>query len=84
MPISGQSSLTGVQSGMKAPCDISLILSFLQELQDKGCTPFMLKVYMAAITANHTSHGWPVGWKEQINDTVLERGLKAESTSPLF
>lgn len=54
MPISGQSSLTGVQSGMNAPCDISLILSFLQELRDKGCTPFMLKVYMAAITANHT------------------------------
>lgn len=34
-------------------CDISAILSFLQELLDKGCTPSMLKVYMVAITVNH-------------------------------
>lgn len=34
-------------------CDISAILSFLQELLDKGCTPSMLKVYIAAITVNH-------------------------------
>lgn len=34
-------------------CDISAILSFLQELLDKGCTSSMLKVYMPAITVNH-------------------------------
>ncbi len=34
-------------------CDISLILSFLQELLDKGCSPSTLKVYVAAIAASH-------------------------------
>ncbi|XP_048019354.1 uncharacterized protein LOC125250684 [Megalobrama amblycephala] len=34
-------------------CDISLILSFLQELLDKGHTPSTLKVYVAAIAASH-------------------------------
>ncbi len=30
-----------------------MILSFLQELLDKGCSPSMLKVYVAAIVASH-------------------------------
>ncbi|XP_057175774.1 uncharacterized protein LOC130545349 [Triplophysa rosa] len=34
-------------------CDISLILSFLQELLDKGRSPSTLKVYVAAIAASH-------------------------------
>ncbi len=34
-------------------CDISVILSFLQELLDKGRSPAMLKVYVAAIAASH-------------------------------
>ncbi|KAL0171020.1 hypothetical protein M9458_035616, partial [Cirrhinus mrigala] len=34
-------------------CDISLILSFLQELLDKGCSHSTLKVYVAAIAAYH-------------------------------
>ncbi len=34
-------------------CHISLILSFLQELLDKGHSPSMLKVYLAAISASH-------------------------------
>ncbi len=34
-------------------CDISLILSFLQELLKKGCSPSTLKVYVAAIAASH-------------------------------
>ncbi|KAL0204017.1 hypothetical protein M9458_002035, partial [Cirrhinus mrigala] len=34
-------------------CDISVILSFLQELLDKGRSPSTLKVYVAAITASH-------------------------------
>ncbi|KAL0173136.1 hypothetical protein M9458_033447, partial [Cirrhinus mrigala] len=34
-------------------CDISVILSFLQELLDKGRSPSTLKVYVAAIAAFH-------------------------------
>ncbi len=34
-------------------CDISLILSFLQELLDKGRSPSTLKVYVTAIAATH-------------------------------
>ncbi len=34
-------------------CDISLILSFLQELLEKGRSPSTLKVYVAAIAASH-------------------------------
>ncbi len=34
-------------------CDISLILSLPQELLDKGRSPSMLKVYVAAIAALH-------------------------------
>lgn len=34
-------------------CDISLILSFLQELLDKGHTPSTFKVYVVAIPASH-------------------------------
>lgn len=33
------------------------VLTFLQELMDKGCTPSTLKVYMAAIAANHALVG---------------------------
>ncbi|KAL0165908.1 hypothetical protein M9458_037752, partial [Cirrhinus mrigala] len=36
-------------------CDISVILSFLQELLDKGRSPSTLKVYVAAIAASHAS-----------------------------
>ncbi len=32
--------------------DISMILSFLQELLEKGCYPSMLKVHVAAIAAS--------------------------------
>ncbi len=34
-------------------CDILLILSFLQELLEKGCSPSTLKIYVAAIAASH-------------------------------
>ncbi len=34
-------------------CDISLILSYLQELLEKGRSPSTLKVYVAAIAALH-------------------------------
>ncbi len=34
-------------------CDISLILSFPQELLDKGRSPSTLKVYVADIAASH-------------------------------
>ncbi len=34
-------------------CDMSSVLTFLQELLNKGCIPSMLKVYVAAITVNH-------------------------------
>ncbi len=35
-------------------CDISLILSFLQELLEKVRSPSTLKVYVAAMAASHT------------------------------
>ncbi len=34
-------------------CDISMILSYLQDLFDKGSSPSTLKVYVAAIAASH-------------------------------
>ncbi len=33
--------------------DLSVVLSFLQELLDKGCSPSTLKVYVASIAASH-------------------------------
>ncbi len=39
-------------------CDISLILSFLQELLEKGRSPSTFKVYVAAIAASHESAGY--------------------------
>lgn len=38
-----------------ATCEIHLVLPFLQELLEAGRTPSTLKVYMAAITAFHTT-----------------------------
>ncbi len=35
-------------------CDILFILTFLQKLSEKGRSPSMLKVYVAAIAASHT------------------------------
>ncbi|KAF4115203.1 hypothetical protein G5714_002692 [Onychostoma macrolepis] len=35
-------------------CDVSHVLTFLQELLDKGHTPSTLKIYVAAIAANHS------------------------------
>ena len=35
-------------------CDVKLILSFLQELLDKGLSPQSLKVYVAAVSACHS------------------------------
>jgi len=34
-------------------CEISVVLSFLQELLDAGRSPSMLKAYLAAIAAHH-------------------------------
>ncbi len=51
MPLSGLPSPPGVQphGADLFLCDISLILSLLQELLEKGCSPSMIKVYVAAI-----------------------------------
>ncbi len=35
-------------------CDVPHMLTLLQKLLDKGCTPSTLKVFVAAITANHS------------------------------
>lgn len=35
-------------------CNVSHVLIFLQKLLDKGCAPFMFKVYVAAIAGNHS------------------------------
>ncbi len=47
--------------------DISLILSFLQELLEKGRSPSMLMVYVAAIAASHAPiDGQSVGRNNQV------------------
>ncbi len=55
MPLNGLFSPPGAQTSGTDPvsCDISLILSFLQELLDKGHSPSTLKVYVADIAASH-------------------------------
>ncbi len=55
MPLSGLSSPPGVLPRGADPevCDLSLILSFLQELLEKGRSPSTLKVYVAAVAASH-------------------------------
>ncbi len=48
-------------------CGISLILSFLQELLEKGCSPSTLKVYVAAISASHAPiNGQSVGRNNRV------------------
>ncbi|KAI2644810.1 hypothetical protein H4Q32_024702 [Labeo rohita] len=53
-------------------CDISVILSFLQELLDKGCSPSTLKVYVAAITASHA----PIAGQSVGRNNLVVRFLK--------
>ncbi|KAL1267190.1 hypothetical protein QQF64_002865 [Cirrhinus molitorella] len=60
-------------------CDISLILSFLQELLDKGRSPSTLKVYVAAIAPYHT----PIDGQSVALTSVKRMGdLQALSVSP--
>ncbi|KAI2646292.1 ORF V: Enzymatic polyprotein [Labeo rohita] len=53
-------------------CDISVILSFLQELLDKGRSPSTLKVYVAAIAAFHT----PIADRSIGRNNLVVRFLK--------
>ncbi|KAL0152267.1 hypothetical protein M9458_051990, partial [Cirrhinus mrigala] len=53
-------------------CDISVILSFLQELLDKGRSPSTLKVYVAAIAASHT----PIAGQSIGRNNLVVRFLK--------
>jgi hypothetical protein len=53
-------------------CDISVILSFLQELLDKGRSPSTLKVYVAAIAASHT----PIAGQSVGRNNLVVRFLK--------
>ncbi|KAI2663788.1 ORF V: Enzymatic polyprotein [Labeo rohita] len=53
-------------------CDISVILSFLQELLDKGCSPSTLKVYVAAIAASHA----PIAGQSIGRNNLVIRFLK--------
>ncbi|KAI2651221.1 hypothetical protein H4Q32_019259 [Labeo rohita] len=55
-----------------ASCDISVILSFLQELLDKGRSPFTLKFYVAAITASHA----PIAGQSVRRNNLVVRFLK--------
>ncbi len=52
--------------------DISLILSFLQELLEKGHSPSMLKVYVAAIAASHN----PIDGQSVGRNNLVVRFLK--------
>ncbi|KAL0185441.1 hypothetical protein M9458_021138, partial [Cirrhinus mrigala] len=53
-------------------CDISVILSFLQELLDKGRSPSTLKVYVAAIATSHT----PIAGQSVGRNNLVVRFLK--------
>ncbi len=53
-------------------CDILLILSFLQELLDKGHSPSTLKVYVAAIAASHA----PIAGQSVGRNNIVVRFLK--------
>ncbi|KAL0147769.1 hypothetical protein M9458_056912, partial [Cirrhinus mrigala] len=53
-------------------CDISVILSFLQELLDKGRSPSTLKVYVAAIAASHA----PIAGQSIGRNNLVVRFLK--------
>ncbi|KAI2646365.1 Gag-Pol polyprotein [Labeo rohita] len=53
-------------------CDISVILSFLQELLDKGRSPSTLKVYVAAIAASHA----PIAGQSVGRNNLVVRFLK--------
>ncbi|KAL0153933.1 hypothetical protein M9458_050764, partial [Cirrhinus mrigala] len=55
-----------------ASCDLSVKLSFLQELLDKGRSPSMLKVYVAAITASHA----PIAGQSVGRNNLVVRFLK--------
>ncbi len=57
-----------------AICDVSVILSFLQELLDKGCSPTMLKDYVAAIAASQAPIAGQVG-----RDNLVVRFLRGAS-----
>ncbi len=46
-------------------CDISLILSFLQELLEKGLSPSTLKVYVVSYSSLTRSYRWPISEKKQ-------------------
>ncbi len=48
-------------------CDISLILSFLQELLEKGRSPSTLKIYVAAIAASHNPIDGQSAGQEQLS-----------------
>ncbi len=53
-------------------CDISLILSFIQELLEKGGSPSRLKVYVAAIAASHA----PIDGQSVGRNNLVVRLLK--------
>ncbi|XP_073706258.1 adhesion G protein-coupled receptor B3-like [Garra rufa] len=50
-----------VRSHDPISCDVSHVLTYLQELLDKGRSPSTLKVYMAAIAANHSPEAGQYG-----------------------
>lgn len=63
-------------------CALSVILSFLQDCLDKGCTPSTLKVYVAAISAfysygNHCSVG-----RHVLVSRFLRGAGKSDSSRP--
>ncbi len=70
MPLSGLSSQPSVPSA--EVCNISLILSFLQELLEKSCSPSTLKVYVAAIAASHA----PIDGQSVGMNNLVFRSLK--------
>ncbi len=74
MPLSCLSSPPGVQPAAQAHVlyDISLILSFLQELLEKGRSPSTLKVYVAAIASSQA----PIDGQSVGRNNLVIRFLK--------
>ncbi|KAF4115202.1 hypothetical protein G5714_002691 [Onychostoma macrolepis] len=60
-------------------CDVSHVLTFLQELLDKGHTPSTLKIYVAAIAANHSLEaGRTIGRNALVSEQIQEHEQEVE------
>ncbi len=73
----------GASTVAKTPLtpELAVVLSFLQELLDKGHSHSTLKVFVAAIAAFHCPYSGPVGRQRQLSCPFSEVSQEVESTS---